>query len=132
MVLIQISLLFQRKKGFGGQGKGNTKRQTYSAMVTSMDEGIGRIMQAIEDMGIKENTLLLFFSDNGAAPNGGSSSGPLRGTKFTEWEGGVRSPAIIRWPQAFEGGKTIDQVMGYIDVLPTIFKRKRYRFTFRK
>lgn len=111
---------FASEDGEGGQGKGNTARQTYSAMVTTMDKGIGRILQAIEDEGIKENTLVLFFSDNGAAPHGGGSSGPLRGTKFTEWDGGVRSPAIIRWPEAFHGGRTEDQVMGYIDVLPTI------------
>ena len=107
-------------EGYGGQGKGNTRRQTYSAMVSNMDRGIGRILLAIKEAGIEDNTLVLFFSDNGAAPGEGSSSGALRGTKFTEWEGGVRSPAIIRWPQGFKGKRTVDQVMGYIDVLPTV------------
>src|SRR5690606_7614314 len=101
-------------------GRGNTKRQTYSAMVTAMDRGVGAILAALEEKGITEQTLVLFFSDNGAAPGFAGSSGELRGTKFTEWEGGVRSPAIIRWPAGFAGGREIKQVTGYIDVVPTI------------
>lgn len=113
-------LFNKNTEGYGGQGKGNTKRQTYSAMVTNMDRGIGKILQTIKEAGIEDNTLVLFFSDNGAAPGEGSSSGELKGSKFTEWDGGVRSPAIIRWPEGFKGGRTVDQVMGYIDVLPTV------------
>ena len=109
-----------KNSGEGSQGKGNTQRQTYSAMVTNMDRGIGRILDELRNQGIEENTLVLFFSDNGAAPEGGGSSGALRGTKFQEWDGGVRSPAVIKWPAGFEGGKRVDQLTGYIDVLPTL------------
>lgn len=65
--------------------------------------------------------MVLFHSDNGAAGNGTvASHGELRGYKFDEWEGGVRSPAIIKWPAAgIKGGKQIEQVMGYVDVFPT-------------
>ncbi|RAV30258.1 arylsulfatase B [Sinomicrobium soli] len=115
-----------RNKGEGSQGKGNTARQTYAAMVTCMDRGIGRIMKALKEQGIEENTLVLFFSDNGAAPGEGGSSGKLRGTKFQEWDGGVRSPAIVKWPAGFEGGRTVDQVTGYIDVLPTLLEVCRH------
>ncbi len=102
------------------QGRGNTKRQTYAAMVSCMDTGIGRILQALREQKIENNTVVLFFSDNGAAPNGGGSSGLLRGHKFQEWNGGVRAPAIIRWPDGIkEPGKTT-QVTGYIDILPTL------------
>lgn len=101
-------------------GRGNTKRQTYSAMVTAMDRGIGEILSALKEAGISEHTLVLFFSDNGAAPGQGGSSGELRGSKFTEWEGGVRAPAIIRWPAGFAGGRVSNQVTGYIDVVPTV------------
>lgn len=104
----------------GAQGKGNTPRQTYSAMVTCMDRGIGRILNQLKDLKIEDNTIVLFFSDNGAAPGEGSSSGELRGNKFTEWDGGVRAPAIIRWPKMLKGGTQINQVMGYIDVTPTL------------
>jgi len=109
-----------KKNGEGSRGKGNTQRQTYSAMVTNMDRGIGRILDELKSQGIENNTLVLFFSDNGAAPEGGGSSGILRGTKFQEWDGGVRSSAVIKWPDGFKGGKRIEQVTGYIDVLPTL------------
>jgi arylsulfatase B len=105
---------------FGVQGRGNNRRQTYSAMVTALDRGVGRIMTSLKEKGIDQNTLILFFSDNGAAPNGGGSSGNLRGTKFEEWDGGVRAPAIAKWPNFIKSGSKTDQVMGYVDVVPTI------------
>ena len=106
----------------GDKGRGNTPRQTYSAMVTNMDENIGRILQTLKDLKIDDNTIVLFQSDNGAAPGGGSTSGELRGSKFTEWEGGVRVPAIIKWPNGFKGSKTINQVMGFVDIMPTLME----------
>src|SRR5690606_17463332 len=108
------------KKTDNQQGRGNTKRQTYSAMVSNMDANIGRILQLLNTLEIDDNTLVWFQSDNGAAPGEGGSSGQLKGTKFTEWEGGVRAPAIVRWPKGFEGGYVNNQVMGYIDVMPTL------------
>lgn len=100
-------------------GRGNNREQTYAAMVTSLDRGIGQIIQALKDTDEFENTLFLFFSDNG--PDVGSS-GELRGRKFLEYEGGVRVPALISWPAKFDGKRTIDQVMGYVDVMPTIME----------
>ncbi|MGJ7033159.1 arylsulfatase [Niabella hirudinis] len=104
----------------GTRGRGNTRRQTYAAMVTAMDAGIGRIMEALKTAGMDQNTLVLFQSDNGAAPREGGRNLPLRGFKFQEWEGGVRVPAVIRWPAGFKGGWTSEQVMGYIDIAPTL------------
>lgn len=109
-----------RDQDYGRIGRGNTREQTYKAMVTSMDSGIGRILATLKALGIEDNTLVLFHSDNGAAPGEGGSSGELRGTKFQEWDGGVRSPAVIKWPNGFQGGRSIDQVTGYIDAVPTI------------
>lgn len=109
--------------GEGKEGRGNTQQQTYSAMVTNMDYNIGRILNTLQELGIEDNTIVLFQSDNGPAPGiKGSDSGGLRGAKFTEWEGGVRVPAIIRWPDGFKGSKRIDQVMGYVDVMPTLLE----------
>ncbi len=103
------------------QGQGNTRRQTYAAMVTCMDRGIGNILQTLKDLQIEENTLVLFFSDNGADEgSGGGTSGPLRGHKFLEFDGGVRSPAIIRWPARLKGERVIDQLSGFVDVFPTL------------
>jgi len=98
-------------------GHGNNEEQTYSAMVTCMDRGVGEIIQALKDAGEIDNTILLFFSDNG--PEFGSS-GELRGKKFLEFDGGVRSPALLSWPAKLKGGRTISQLMGFVDVMPTL------------
>lgn len=98
-------------------GRGNTKEQTYAAMVTSMDRGIGEIIQALKDTGEFDNTIFLFFSDNGT-DNG--SSGELRGRKFLEFEGGVRVPALLSWPSRLTGETIFDQVTGYVDIMPTL------------
>ncbi|WP_206688049.1 sulfatase-like hydrolase/transferase [Aestuariibaculum marinum] len=111
---------FSDEKGYGYQGRGNTVKQTYNAMVSSLDKGIGEILAALEENNIEKNTIVLFFSDNGPDPGSGGSSGGLRGTKFEEWEGGVRVPAIIKWPSKIKGGEISNQVTGYIDVMPTL------------
>ena len=98
-------------------GHGNTPEQTFAAMVTSMDRGIGNIIQALSDVGKLENTIFLFFSDNGTESG---SSGTLRGKKFLEFEGGVRVPALLSWPAKLLGNRTINQVMGFVDVMPTL------------
>lgn len=96
------------------------KIATFSAMVTCMDRGIGEIHEALKRNGIEENTLLIFFSDNGAEPNGGGTNQPLRGTKFDEWDGGVRVPAIVSYPAKYKGKRQIDQVVGFVDIMPTL------------
>ncbi len=101
---------------------GYSENKTYSTMVSNLDNNIGRILQVLDELQIGSNTLVLFASDNGAAPGEGGSSGILRGTKFTEWEGGIRAPAIVRWPDGFKGGYVSNQVMGYVDVLPTLLE----------
>lgn len=98
-------------------GRGNNQEQTYAAMVTNLDRGIGEIIKTLKDAGEYENTIFLFFSDNG--PDVGSS-GELRGNKFLEFEGGVRVPALLNWPAKLKGSRTINQVMGFVDVMPTI------------
>ncbi len=112
---------FSKKKGVEAIGQGNTRFHTYAAMVTCMDRGIGNILQALKELNIEENTLVLFMSDNGAdESSGGGSSGPLNGQKFLEYDGGVHSPAIIRWPSRFKEPGEIDQLTGFIDIFPTI------------
>jgi arylsulfatase B len=100
--------------------KDEKDRVTYSAMVTCMDRGVGAIRKALQDKGIEDNTLIIFFSDNGGDPNLGASSYPLKGGKFQEFDGGVRSPAIISYPAKWSGKRTIKQVVGFIDIMPTI------------
>jgi len=105
---------------YGERGKGNTVRQTFSAMVSSLDQNIGLILRALERHGIDQNTIVILHSDNGADPRHGGSNRPLRGNKFTTWEGGVRVVAMIRWPARFEGGVSYKSVTSYVDVLPTL------------
>ncbi len=95
-------------------------RWIYTAMVTRMDSGIGRIWDALEESGQLDNTIVLFSSDNGG-DLAASSNAPLRGTKFTEWDGGVRVPAAIYWKNGFKNGRKLEkQVMGFVDILPTL------------
>ena len=111
---------FGEAKRVKQEGRGNTRKQTYSAMVSQMDKGIGRILSALKEAGIDGNTVVLFHSDNGAEVNLAGSSGGLRGAKFQEWDGGVRAAAVIKWPDGFAGGWISDQLSGYVDVLPTL------------
>lgn len=99
------------------------EKQIYAAMVTSMDEGIGNILRTLKELDIDDNTLVLFFSDNGADEvAGGGSSGPLRGHKAQEFEGGVLVPSVIQWPERFEGKRVVDQLTGFVDIFPTILE----------
>jgi arylsulfatase B len=94
------------------------EERVYAAMVDSMDQAIGKILRAIDAKGIVDNTFVLFFSDNGAISYG--DNGPWRGGKGGVYEGGVRVPAIVRWPGGIRGGRSVDAMMGYIDVYPTV------------
>ncbi|MEM8952809.1 MAG: sulfatase-like hydrolase/transferase [Verrucomicrobiota bacterium] len=83
-------------------------RATYVAMVERMDEGIGRVLEAIDRMGIVEETLVVFTSDNGGHTY--SRNGPFRAGKASIWEGGTRVPCLVRWPGVVPAGVVMDQV----------------------
>ena len=112
------------KEDYGAQGQGNRKRQTFAAMVTAMDVQIGRILDTLDSESLTENSIVLFFSDNGATLKIGGSNKPLPGAKHSVREGGVRVPAVIRWPAGLKGSRKFDTLMGYIDVLPTLGAKK--------
>jgi len=94
----------------------------YQAMVERLDKGVGEILAKLKQKGELENTVILFMSDNGGVAEipTGSSCLPLRGHKFQEWDGGVRVPAIFYWEKGFKQGRTIDQVTGFVDIVPTL------------
>ena len=97
------------------------KKATYSSMFSCMDRGIGAIVDALKKKGIMDNTFFIFFSDNGTAGVPGSSSGPLRGHKFDEWDGGVHAPAVLYWKKAEKQYKNLSsQVTGFVDLVPTL------------
>lgn len=94
-------------------------------MIHMLDRDVGRIMDKIRQLGLDENTLVFFTSDNGAQQEGGSkleffnSSGPLRGFKRDLYEGGIRVPMIARWPGVIEAGTSSDLPWAFWDFLPT-------------
>ena len=102
--------------------KGRTKDpvtpETYKEMIEVMDEGIGKIRQAVKANGLSETTLIFFFSDNGPASIG--SAGPLRGKKGSIWEGGHRVPAAACWPGRIKAGTESDVTAMGADLLPTL------------
>ena len=96
------------------------KRKTFAAMMSAMDDAIGRVLTKIRALGQEENTLLFFISDNGG-PTASTTSynGPLRGFKMTTFEGGPRVPFIAQWKGKIPAGKTYDFPVMNLDVLPT-------------
>jgi len=115
-------------------------RRFFAAMVLAMDDGVGRIMQALDKAGVSDDTLVFFISDNGTPRGQGlgyprkdhtkerggcsmSSAGPFRGFKGDTFEGGIRVPFIMRWPGRIKPGTTYDQPVINLDVVPTVMAR---------
>ena len=94
-------------------------RSRYRQMVREMDDGIGQLMSALQEHDLTENTLVLFFSDNGPKKPYGSAGG-LRGWKGSVFEGGHRVPAVAWWPGRVEAGSRSDELAITLDVLPTV------------
>lgn len=92
----------------------------YAAMAENMDLNIGRVLDVLKSEGIEDETIVVFASDNGAAEAGGGSNLPLRGWKNEVFEGGHRTPAVVRWPGHLPAGTTSDQFVSHIDWLPTL------------
>lgn len=97
----------------------------FAAMIERMDADVGRILALLADLQIDDRTLVIFTSDNGPHSGGGhsevffDSNGPLRGTKSTLFEGGIRVPMIARWPGRVEPGSTSGHISAFWDFLPT-------------
>ncbi len=97
----------------------------YAAMVQSVDESVGRVMQKLADLGIEENTIVVFTSDNGGlstSEGAPTSNLPLRGGKGWHYEGGVREPLIVRWPGVTRRGSTCRAPMISTDYYPTFLE----------
>jgi len=93
------------------------RHRAYADMMTALDEGVGRIIDKLQETGLQENTLVMFVSDNGGLAEYGNNE-PLRGSKTTLWEGGIRVPGIAWWPGKIVPGVT-DQPVITMDLLPT-------------
>ncbi|MGC8988987.1 MAG: sulfatase [Verrucomicrobiia bacterium] len=116
---------FRSKQGVGGHNN-----PVYAAMISSLDESVGRVVKAIDELGLGANTLLIFSSDNGGvggyvaagipAGEGVTDNAPLRGGKGMLYEGGVRVPFIFRWKGQIKPGTVCEEPIISVDILPTL------------
>lgn len=112
-----------RKGGYGSQPESHA---AFAAMVSLLDKQVGEVAAKLKELGIEENTIIIFSSDNGPHKEGGAdpdffdSNGPLRGYKRDLYEGGIRVPMIVRWPGKIPAGTKTDHVAAFWDVAPTI------------
>lgn len=98
----------------------NKNLRTCYAMITALDDGIGKILDALDEKKIADNTLVWFFSDNGGVGQFKASNLPLKGAKLTTYEGGVRTVAAVRYPAGYRAGARITTPTAYVDILPTV------------
>lgn len=103
----------------------DSPRNMYAATVSTVDERIGQMMDQLESLGLRDNTIIIFQSDHGHSMEvrtfgGGGSAGIYRGAKFSLFEGGIRVPAIISWPAALPQAETRGQMCVNVDWFPTI------------
>jgi arylsulfatase A-like enzyme len=119
---------FAERPYYGQRGYSSTKYpySTYAAMITYLDEQVGIVMDHIKKLGLDEDTIIMFSSDNGATFNGGvnaaffNSVDGLHGLKMDVFEGGIREPFIARWPGKIPAGKTSDLISVQFDMMATL------------
>lgn len=102
------------------QGHEDPDRRTYCEMVGAMDDGIGRVVQALRARGMLDDTVVFFASDNGGWHGGGARNTPLRGGKGEHYEGGRRVPALLHWPAGLAAKGRVDHPVHLVDVYPTL------------
>jgi arylsulfatase A-like enzyme len=101
-------------------------RATYASMITEIDRSVGRIISTLEENGLIDNTIIIVSSDNGVHDVGGhdplyfDSNGPFRGNKRDLYEGGVRTPFIVSWPQVVKAPRDVDHISAFWDFMPTV------------
>ena len=117
---------YQQKEGAGGHDNA-----TYAAMIASLDRGVGRLMRALDRLGLADETIVVFYSDNGGhggyddlgrQDDGITSNAPLKAGKGSFYEGGIRVPLIVRWPGVIRAGAQCDEPVTGIDFYPTFLE----------
>lgn len=98
----------------------------FAGMMEHLDNQVGQLLDMLKELGVDDNTIIVFTSDNGAHREGGhdpkfwNSTGGLRGHKRDIHEGGIRVPMLVRWPTVIEPGRVSDHISGFLDVVPTV------------
>ncbi len=118
---------FLSKPGVGGH-----RNPTYAAMIASIDESVGRVVEALREAGVENETILIFTSDNGGVggyareglvrEGGVTDNAPLRSGKGSLYEGGIRVPFVVRWPGKIPGGGVCDVPTIHVDLYPTFLE----------
>ena len=96
------------------------KRVRYNALVEHLDDGVGRVLGALDETGLAENTIVIYSSDNGGLLADGAYNGALRGGKTDMYEGGIRVPCFVQWQNRIEPGCESDQIVMLMDFFPTL------------
>ncbi len=113
---------YQKGRKYGEEALVPTKEKRYRdyrAAVTCMDASIGKMLDVLEAKGIADNTIVIFFSDNGGS--GGANNGPLRGHKSQTWEGGIRVLSLVRWPAGgIPAGVENDAFLSSLEIFPSL------------
>ncbi len=110
----------------GPYGDQEQAHAAFAAMIDILDRHVGEIMDLVDSLGIADNTVIMFTSDNGPHLEGGAdpdffnSNGPLQGYKRDLYEGGIRVPFIVRWPGVIEAGSQSDHISAFWDLVPTL------------
>jgi arylsulfatase A-like enzyme len=100
-------------------------RRKCATMISLMDDSVGRILKALRDSGQEDRTIVVFHSDNGGPPKNGSRNTPLRGTKGSTWEGGIRVPFVMQWKNTIPAGQVVDAPIISLDLLRTALAAAR-------
>lgn len=95
------------------------RRRDYLGLMRGMDRAVGEVLRTLDECSIREDTLVVFLSDNGATTTGAGSNGDLRGGKGSFFEGGIRVPFLVSWPARLPAGSTFEHVVSSLDVFPT-------------
>lgn len=107
----------------GGRKPHNPEgRALYLGQLHFLDREIGRLLDFLETEGLRENTLIVYISDNGGSTPIYANNDPLRGSKYTLYEGGIRVPMMLSWPGQIQEGKVLNNVVSGLDIFPTICK----------
>ncbi len=95
-------------------------RNYYLANLNALDDNVGRVLDALRKNGMLENTVIIYISDNGGSPLTGANNSPLTGGKYSLWEGGIRVPMILSWPNKIAANKLEKRYVSATDILPTL------------
>ena len=109
----------------GPYGSQPEAHAAFAAMVTELDDYVGELLEKLTELGLEKNTIVIFASDNGPHLEGGAdpdyfnSNGDLKGYKRDMYEGGIRTPMLVRWPGKVKAGSICDHISAFWDILPT-------------